>query len=140
LFLFLKSRNQHRLAIGWIGIILLGIAAQYRFGLYKFGNDDVRILPGPRVVLNAPSPAIGKIMTDRSTPFRVMGLKWNLVGDYSAAYEIEDIRSCAPLSNPELIRLLQDFPGMQLAEYWVVQATNLPLAQPLLSLLNVKYM
>jgi len=61
------------------------------------------------VTLNTPSKAIDKIKTDRSGPFRVVGLQWNFMGDYSAVYELEDIRSCAPLSNEEFMDLIRSF-------------------------------
>ncbi len=64
----------------------------------------------------------------------------SLMGDYSAVYGIEDIRSCAPLSNRELIGLLRFFPGMKLSGDWFIQVTNPAAAQPLLNLLNVKYL
>jgi hypothetical protein len=62
------------------------------------------------------------------------------MGDYSAVYEIEDIRSCAPLSNGEFINLVRDFPGMELSEEWKIKVINLAQAQPLLNLLNVRYL
>jgi hypothetical protein len=98
------------------------------------------MLPGPRVVLNAPSKAIDKIKADKSGPFRVVGLAWNFFGDYSAVYDIEDIRSCAPLSNNELINLIRIFPGVSFRGKWMIKLENPVAAQPLLNLLNVKYL
>jgi len=81
------------------GHYYFGIYPQFSLWAISPGNDVLLMLPGPRVTLNTPSQAIDKIKTDRSGPFRVVGLQWNFMGDYSAVYELEDIRSCAPLSN-----------------------------------------
>jgi hypothetical protein len=118
----------------------LGLVANYRFGLYTFGNNDLLMLPGPRVVLNAPSQAIDEIKADKSDPFRVVGVQWNLFGNYSAVYGLEDIRSCAPLSNGEFINLIRKSPGVKLRKGWVVEVEDLFAAQPLLNLFNVKYL
>jgi len=69
-------------------------------------------------------------------------LGWNFMGDYSAVYGLEDVRSCAPLSNDEYIKLVQEFPGMVFGERfnWAISITNPVAAQPLLNLLNVKYL
>jgi hypothetical protein len=140
LFIFLKSRQRQTLTLGWVGIIILGFIPNYRFGLYHTGNDTLLMLPGPRVTLNTPSKAIDKIKMDRSGPFRVVGLQWNFMGDYSAVYELEDIRSCAPLSNGEFMDLIRSFPGVELSRYWMVEVADPARAQPLLNLLNVKYL
>ena len=140
LFVFLKSRQRQTLTLGWVGIIILGFIPNFRFGLYNLGDDTLLMLPGPRVILNTPSKAIDKIKTDKSGPFRVVGLQWNFMGDYSAVYELEDIRSCAPLSNREFIDLIRQFPGVELSQYWKVQVVDPVQAQPLLNLLNVKYL
>jgi hypothetical protein len=92
------------------------------------------------VTLNIPSQAIDKIKTDQSRPFRVVGLQWNFMGDYSAVYELEDIRSCAPLSNGEFMDLIRSFPGVELSEYWKLRVVDPVQAQPLLNVLNVKYL
>lgn len=140
LFVFLKSRQRQTLTLGWVGIIILGFIPNFRFGLYHRGNDTLLMLPGPRVTLNTPSQAINKIKTDQSGPFRVVGLQWSFMGDYSAVYELEDIRSCAPLSNGGFIDLIRSFPGVELSRYWKVQVVDPVQAQPLLNLLNVKYL
>lgn len=140
LFSFLKSRQRQISVIGWVGIVVLGLVAHFRFGFYSSGADDLLMLPGPRVVLNAPSKAIDKIKADKPDPFRVVGLRWNFFGDYSAVYDLEDIRSCAPLSNGEFINLLRKFPGMNFSRDWVMEVTDPVAAQPLLNLLNVKYL
>ena len=140
LFVFLKSHKRQISAIGWAGIIILGFIPHFRFGLYNFGNENLLMLPGPRVVLNSPSRAIDKIKTDPSGPFRVVGLEMSLMGDYSAVYEIEDIRSCAPLSNSEFINLIRKFPGVKFSRGWMIELTDMVAAQPLLNLLNVKYL
>jgi hypothetical protein len=139
LYVFLKSRYRRISAIGWTGVIILGFIPQCRFGLYNAGNSSVLLIPGSRVVLNAPSHAIEKIKADKAGPFRVVGVEYNLFNDYSAVYELEDIRSCAPLSNGEYINLIRNFPGMELGEGWEIKVVNLVQAQPLLNLLNVKY-
>ena len=140
LFAFLRSRTGPIPAPGWAGIIILGLVAHYRFGLYTFGDKDWLMLPGPRVVLNAPSKAIDEIKADKSDPFRVVGAQWNLFGDYSAVYGLEDIRSCAPLSNGEFINLIRKFPGVELRKGWIIEVVAPFAAQPLLNLLNVKYL
>jgi len=140
LFAFLKSLQRQTQTAGWAGIIVLGLIAHHRFGLYTFGNNEYLLLPGPRVVLNAPSPAVDRIKAGAGEPFRAIGFKWNFTGDYSAVYGIEDIRSCAPLSNPALIDLVRDFPGMQLSQYWVIEVLDPVRAQPLLNLFNVRYL
>ena len=140
LFSFLKSRPRPISAVGWVGIVVLGLAAQFRFGFYSSGKDDLLMLPGPRVVLNAPSPAVDKIKADKTGPFRVVGLRWNFFGDYSAVYGLEDIRSCAPLSNGEFIDLIRKFPGMSFSRDWVMGVADPVAAQALLNLLNVKYL
>ena len=140
LFLFLKTRNRRIPVAGWAAIIVLGLAAQFRFGLYHLGNDKLLMLMAPRVVLNAPSKAVERIQADKSGPFRAVGLLWSFYGDYSAVYGIEDIRSCAPLSNGQYIELVKNFPGMDLSDNWIIEVRDAALAQPLLNLLNVKYL
>ncbi|HEX4264454.1 MAG TPA: hypothetical protein VH597_08960 [Verrucomicrobiae bacterium] len=138
LFTFLKSRGP----IPWVGVLgvaVLAFVPHFRFGLYNFGNQYVLIVPKPRVTLDAPSPAIEEIKADSSQPFRVMGAEAILYGDYAAVYGLEDIRSCAPLSNNEFVSLLHEFPGMSPEPGWDVQLTNLVAAHALLNLLNVKY-
>ena len=62
------------------------------------------------------------------------------MGDYSAVYELEDIRSCAPLSNGEYMDLIRPFPGVKFYGDWLVDVVDPVRAQPLLNLLNVKYL
>jgi len=140
LYTFLKSRNRQIPALGVTGIIFLGFIPHCRFGLYSFGDENLLMLPGPRMVLNAPSQAVDKVKKDKSNPFRVVGLNWNFHGDYSAVYGIEDIRSCAPLSSGEFINLIRTFPGMKLSGGWIIELVDPVQAQPLLNLLNVKYL
>jgi hypothetical protein len=140
LFTYLRSRSRPIPAIGWAGIVILGFIPHFRFGLYSFGNENLLMLPGPRVVLNAPSQAIDRIQADKSGPFRVVGFGLNFCGDYPAVYGIEDIRSCAPLSNGRYIDLIRKFPGVKFDRDWVIELTDLVAAQPLLNLLNVKYL
>lgn len=143
LFIFLKGRQRQTLTLGWAGIIILGFIPNFRFGLYSNNDaqDHLLMLPGPRTVLNAPSPGISRIKMDRSEPFRVVGLQQNFMGDYSAVYELEDIRSCAPLGSGELVHLIRSFPGLQYApKDWMVEVAAPIQAQPLLNLLNVRYL
>ena len=140
LFTFLKRRNCPIPAMGWVGIVILGFAAHFRFGLYSFGNEELLMIAGPRWVLDIPSPAVDKIKTDKSGPFRVVGLKCNLFGDYSAVYDMEDIRSCAPLNNGEFINLIRKFPGVSFDGNWIIKLEDPAAVQPLLNLLNVKYL
>lgn len=140
LFAFLNDRHRRVTLIGWSGIVLLGFAPIFRFGLYSSGNEDLLMLPGTRATLNAPSPAIAKVKADQTGPFRVVGLNGNLYGDYAAVYELEDIRSCAPLSNGEFLNVLRNFPGLNFNSSWAFTVMNPVQAQPLLNLLNVKYL
>ena len=126
-------------ALAWVGLVCLGLVAHYRFGLYHAGNENLQLLPGPRRVLDAPSQSLNIIKADVSGPFRVVGMDWNFFGNYAAVYGLEDVRSCAPLSNPEFIRLLAKFPGMEMENEWMIRLMNPVAAQPLLNLLNVKY-
>ncbi len=140
LFVFLKSRGQQASAAGWLGIIVLGFIPNFRFALYNTGNDALLMLPGPRAVLNTASPAVDKLKADKTEPFRVVGLQRCFMGDYASVYELEDIRSCAPLSNGEFVNVISNFPGMELKENWVISVVNPALAQPLLNMLNVKFL
>lgn len=137
LFAFLKKRGPIT-AAGMTGVAVLAFIPNFRFGMYTLGHPML-MLPGDRVTLNAPSPAVDKIKADHSAPFRVVGAELILTGDYSATYGLEDIRSCAPLSNAKLVNLLRDFPGMNAHSDWVIELTNLFAAHALLNCLNVKY-
>jgi hypothetical protein len=140
LFVFLKSRQQLTRLPGWVGILVLGFIPNFRFGLYNFGNDALLMLPGPRAVLNSPSEAVNQIKSDKSGPFRMVGFPWGFMGNYSAVYELEDIRSCSPLSNEEFLNIIRQFPGMELSSFWMIEVVDPVKAQPLLNLLNVKYL
>ena len=142
LFKYLKSRERQASVAGWTAIIMLGFVPNYRFGLYTSGDAGRVMLPGPREVLDAHSPAIDKIKSNASAPFRVVGLGWILMGDYSAVYGLEDIRSCAPVSNGKFIEIIRNFPGMRFNETdgWLIEVVDPSRARPLLNLLNVKYL
>jgi hypothetical protein len=140
LFCLLAARYQRIPPVGWVGIIILAFIPHFRFGYYNFGPDHWLMIPGVRADLDAPSPAIEKIKAASSEPFRVMGMGFNLYGDYAAVYGLEDIRSSAPLSNRELIDLFQNFPGIKCNGSLLFLVTNLVTAQPLLNMLNVKYL
>lgn len=124
---------------GMLGVLLLGFLPQFRFGYYNF-DGPMLMEPGPRVTLNAPSPAIERIKSDNSAPFRVVGAESQFWGDYAAVYGFEDIRSCAPLSNDELVGILHNCPGMVTVPGWEVRLENPVLAHALLNFLNVKYL
>jgi len=140
LFAILKIHQRQNLVVGWVMIIMLGFIPNFRFGLYTFGDDRYLMLPGDRVALNPPSRAVEKIKMDNSEPFRVVGLQWNFMGDYAAVYGLEDIRSCAPVSNGDYINLVRHFPGVAFSKDWKIQIVDTVRAQPLLNLLNVKYL
>jgi hypothetical protein len=140
LFSFLVSRQRRISAAGWLGIFILAFLPHFRFGLYNLGPDKWLMIPGVRAVLDAPSPAIDKIKAANPEPFRVVGMGVNLNGDYAAVYGLEDIRSSAPLSNRNLVELFQTFPGLVFGQDWVVVVANPAAAQPLLNMLNVKYL
>jgi uncharacterized membrane protein YfhO len=139
LFKFVIHRFDRVPVFWFIGIILLGFIPNFRFGLYNFGKPDLMMLPGPREILNASSPSLEKIKSG-AEPWRVVGLKNNLAGNYSAVYGLEDIRSCAPLSNAEFIQLMQNFPGISFSQDWFIQVIDPRQAKALLNLLNVKYL
>jgi hypothetical protein len=140
LFVFLKFRQRQALLLGWAGILVLGFIPNFRFGLYNQGNDDLLMLPCPRVVLNSPSAAVNQIKADKSAPFRVVGFPWGFMGNYSATYELEDIRSCSPLSDREFMAVMGQFPGIEINDFWVIAVVDPVKAHPLLNLLNVKYL
>ncbi len=140
LFAFLKFHYPRMPAAGWAGVVILGFIPQFRFGLYSSGNGQMLLLPGPRTVLNPASPVIEKIKSDRDGPFRIAAPIEIFFGDYAAVYGLEDIRSCAPLSNGEFIRLIRHSPGLKLERDWMIDLLDPPAAQPLLNLLNVKYL
>jgi hypothetical protein len=121
---------------------MLGFIPHFRFGLYTFGNEDLLMIPGSRVVLNASSEALDKITADKSKAFRVAGMGWIFHGNYSAVYGIEDIHSCAPLSNGEFISLIRKIPGVDFGGVggWGINIQNPVAAQPLLNMLDVKYL
>jgi hypothetical protein len=138
LYAILKSRS----SLSFPGVIALAVLAfvpNFRFAFYTFGDKHLVMVPGKRVAFDAPSPAIDWIKSDKSSPFRVTGAELNLFGDYSAVYGLENISSCAPLSNGEFVRLLRATPGILGQMDWVMQLTNVVAAHPLLNLLNVKY-
>lgn len=142
LFVYLKSCYRPIPLIGFAGIIVLGFIPHFRFGLYTFGNDNMLMIPGPREVLDAPSKSIEKMKAGQSAPFRAAGIGWNLQNDYSAVYGIEDIHSCAPLSNGEYIKLISKTPGVVFGGEggWAIYVLNTARAHPLLNMLNVKYL
>ncbi len=141
LFSVLKNRNLQQNSIGWLAIIILGFIPNYRFGFYNSGDSRCLILPGPRSALDAPSQAVGKIKADQSEPFRVTGLQKCFVGGYPAVYEIEEIRGCAPLIDSKYSELMRNFPGVSFPEKgWELNVVDPIRAQPLLNLLNVKYL
>ncbi len=139
LFILLKRRASPLPPYGFAFLVVLAFVPNFRFGLYHFGDGSVLMLPGSRVVLNAPSPAINEVKKDTTSPFRVVGVQRILYGDYAAVYGLEDIRSCAPLVNGELAKLIRTFPGVLTNEQWPVQIVNPVAAHALLNLLNVKY-
>jgi hypothetical protein len=140
LFAFFKRRGSQISAIGWTTILLLGLIAQFRFGLYAYGAKDLLLLAGPRMALDTPSPAVEKLKQDPAGPFRVVGLQYNLFGDYAAVYDLEDIRSDAPLTSGEFMDLVRKFPGIKFGYEWIIEVKNPVAAQPLLNLLNAKYL
>jgi len=138
LFAILKSRSSLSL-LGAVAVAVLAFVPNFRFAFYNFGDKHLLMVPGKRVVFDAPSTAVDWIKADKSSPFRVTGAGLNLFGDYSAVYGLENISSCEPLSNGELVKLLRATPGIQGQMDWVTQLTNVVAAHPLLNLLNVKY-
>jgi hypothetical protein len=138
LFAFLRSRNAVT-ALAMVGILLLGFVPHFRFGLYDFGNKYLLMVPGKRVTFDAPSTAMDWIKGDRSAAFRIAGAEIILSGDYAAVYGLENITSCEPLSNGELVSLIRGSPGMLSHADWETDLTNVVAAHALLNLLNVKY-
>lgn len=140
LFAYWNRRGRRVPVAGWAAIILLGFAPQFRFGVYAGGNKDLLLLVASRAKLDASSAALDKIKTDDAGAFRVAGLQYNLYGDYAAVYGLEDIRSCAPLTSGDYIDLVRDFPGIDFSFAWIIEIKDPIAAQPLLNLLNVKYL
>ena len=140
-FAILKSLNREKSHAGWIAIILLGFVPCLRHGLYTFGDETLLMKPGKRESLDFPSESIRRIKQSEHEPFRVTGLQSSLIGNYSAMYQLEDIRTCSPLINKPLVDLVRGFPGVDIVAWgWVVGYTNPVLANPLFNLLNVKYL
>jgi hypothetical protein len=144
LYCYLKDQYSSISTFSWLGILILGFVSQHRFGLYTFGDKSALMVPGPRVRLDPPNQPIERLKAQNQDPFRVvslhLGYEGALSGDYSAVYSLEDMRSCAPVADGEYIKLLQNFPGLDLNHGWVICVTNPVLAHPLLNLLNVKYL
>ena len=140
-FVALKSLGREKSRAGWIAIILLGFVPNLRHGLYTFGDETLLMKPGKRHSLDFPSESIFRIKQSEHEPFRVAGLQSSLIGNYSAMYQLEDIRTCSPLINKPLVDLVRGFPGIDIVAWgWVVGFTNPVLAKPLFNLLNVKYL
>jgi hypothetical protein len=140
LFAIMMIRRQRISASRWVCIIILGFIPHFRFGFYNFGDEILMMIPGQRATLNAPSKSIDTIKSGKSEPFRVVGMPECLAGNYSAAYGLEDIRSCVPLGNDEFVNLVRAFPGFELLQVWKIKVIHVSQAQPLLNLLNVKYL
>ena len=134
-----KHRGARLAASTWAVILLLGFAAQFRFGIYGLGDSNWLYVVGPRLQLDTPSPALAHLPKAANEPFRVVGLQQNLYGDYGMVYRLEGIASSQPIANPELISLIKDFPGI-LFNGWIIEVKSPRAAQPLLNLLNVKYL
>jgi hypothetical protein len=138
-YVVLKQKNALSL-VGYIVILLAAIVPSYRSGLYTIGEDSDLMKPGPRNCLNPPSPGIEQLKAENQEPFRVVGLGTMLSGDYAAAWKIEDIRSCSPLTDKDYVDLIRGFPGIDYPDdNWVFEIKNLTAAEPLLDFLNVKY-
>lgn len=138
LYAILKS-NSSISVLGPIAVAALAFVPNFRFAFYTFGNKYLVMVPGTRVKFDAPSTGIDWVKSDKSPPFRVTGAELNLFGDYSAVYGLENISSCAPLSDGGFISLLRATPGILGQADWVTQLTNVVAAHPVLNLLNVKY-
>jgi hypothetical protein len=89
--------------------------------------------------LNAPSLAVQKIQASAGDPFRTVGLQQSFCGDYAAVYGLEDIRSCAPLSNMPFMEMVTGYPGIS-SDFWRLIISDPVKAQPLLNMLNVRYL
>ncbi len=139
-FAYANSQPPGISSAAWTGIMLLGLLAQFRFGTYASGDKNLLLLMGPRMKLAASSPAVDRIKNDDSGVFRVVGLQRNLLGDYAAVYGLEDIRSCKPLANRDYMDLVCNFPGVKFDREWLIEIADPTAAQPLLNLLNVKYL
>ena len=136
---YLKQRRPRISIAGWTGVVALAFLAQFRFGMYNLGDENLMTVPGPRMVLDAPSPAVDRIKKESADPFRVVGWDQNFLGDYATVYGLEDIRSCAPLTSGSFMDLVVNSPGINLTYGWIIKVADPVAAQPLLNLLNVKY-
>ena len=139
-FAYQNSQKAGISPAAWTGILLLGLTAQFRFGSYVLGDKSLLLLAGPRMMMDAASPALARIKSDDPGVFRVAGLQKNLLGDYAAVYGLEDIRSCKPLANRDYMDLVRNFPGVEFSREWFIEIADPVAAQPLLNLLNVKYL
>ena len=138
LFMYWRCYRQQSAVLFWTLIIMSGLAVNFRFGVYARGNPGL-FLVGPRMALDAPSPAIEKIKATDPGVYRVTSLQNSLLGDYPAVYELEDIRSCDPLASGDFIDLVPAFPGMRLDKGWMLAVQDPAVAEPMLDLLNIKY-
>lgn len=139
-FVALKRNNLHRSWWAVAALVIAGLISCFRFGYYGDGPDEVLMVMGDRVKLDARSPAIEWIKANMDEPGRVVGLQKVLWGDFAGVYGVEDIRGCSPLTNPGLIELVSNYPGMRRSADWVIEIINPPAAQPLLNLMNVRYL
>ncbi len=143
LFVLFKNtiiQDEKRVILAWFIVILVGFIPQYRFAFYNFGDPLLLMIPGNRSDLTAPSLAIDKIKNDKTGPFRVTGVREILIGDTSAIYNLEDIRSSTPVANKDFISLASGIPGITfIPGDWRIRLDDPSTAQPLLNLLNVKY-
>ena len=137
---YLRRRGARISLLGWAVITILVFLPLFRFGYYHDGNTNLLMLLGPRETLDSRSETIDQIKADHAGPFRVAGLGTILFGDYAAVYGIEDIRSCSPMTSAAYYHLVNDHPGFSHTDGWQLEVVDPVAAQPILNLLNVKYL
>ena len=122
-------------------VILSLLAMHWRHGMHLSTGFDAYVMnPQVRVNLQARSPAVELIKSDRAQPFRVVGLWPILYPGYQGAVGLESIYGADPLINPYYRELIH---ASGLEEIWdwqlVVRSDTVQRLKPVYDFLNVKY-
>lgn len=103
--------------------------------------DDYTYNPAARVDFHAPSPAIERIRSGASAPFRVTGINTVLFPGWSAAYRLEGISGPDALMNPHF-RELVDGCGLPRLWDWRIELSPESVAglRPFTEMLGIRYL